>query len=157
MAHASCADSRCYNNYAGDGMIESALSNGAPFGSSSKGFSDPSSQTSIVNHLMRDLGKEISWQEESLRTVFKPHIPVDRFREVYTDTVQAVLALGLIYGVETSTACLFQQLFMKYILRSMFKPFMQSNDFVQQRTEFDAKSKFVLRLTQEDEGDGTEM
>ena len=98
---------------------------------------------------MRDLNKEIHWQEETSRTLFKPHIPVDRFREVYTETVQAVLALGLIYGVETSTACLFQQLFTKYILRSMFKPFML--DFVQQRSaHFKNESQFVLRLTQDD-------
>ena len=101
---------------------------------------------------MRDLNKEIHWQEETSRTVFKPHIPVDRFREVYTETVQAVLALGLIYGVETSTACLFQQLFTKYILRSMFKPFLM--DFVQQRSSSGFcknDQQFVLRLTQEDD------
>ena len=100
---------------------------------------------------MRDLNKEIHWQQETSRTLFKPHIPVDRFREVYTETVQAVLALGLIYGVETSTACLFQQLFTKYILRSMFKPFML--DFVQQRSAphfIKNDSQFVLRLTQDD-------
>ena len=119
---------------------------------------DPTAQSSVVNSLMRDLNKEMSWYEETSRTVFKAHIPVDRFREVYTDTVQAVLALGLIYGVETSTACLFQQLFTKYILRSMFKPFMQINDFVQQRPEFikNESKPFVLRLTQEDD-EGTEM
>lgn len=78
---------------------------------------------------------------------------MERFREVYTETVQAVLALGLIYGVETSTACLFQQLFAKYILRSMFFPFMKIDDFVQQRPEFikNEGNSLIMRLTQEDE------
>ena len=106
---------------------------------------------------MRDLNKELRWQQETSRTVFKPHIPVDRFREVYTETVQAVLALGLIYGVETSTACLFQQLFAKYILRSMFKPFLM--DFVQQQRSaadfIQNDSGFVYRLTHEDD-DGSQ-
>ena len=38
--------------------------------------------------------------------------------------MQTILTLGMIYGVEPSTTCLFKQLFAKYLVKGFLKAFM---------------------------------
>ena len=46
--------------------------------------------------------------------------------------MQAMLTLGMIYGVDSSTSCLFQQLFAQYLMKALFRPFMVSRDSLKQ-------------------------
>ena len=63
--------------------------------------------TTMLNQLMKDLQKEAAWQLNTENTHLKPWLDEEKFLQTYTDAMQAVLTLALIYGVESGTACLF--------------------------------------------------
>ena len=75
--------------------------------------------TTMLNQLMKDLRKEASWQHDTENMHLKPWLDHAKFVQTYTDAMQAVLTLALIYGVEPGTACLFQQQFAKYLRKSI--------------------------------------
>jgi hypothetical protein len=80
--------------------------------------------TTMLNQVLKDLRKEATWQGETEEMHLKPWLNYEKFLDTYTDAMQAVLTLALIYGVEPGTACLFQQQFAKYLRKRILRPYM---------------------------------
>lgn len=60
-----------------------------------------------MRQLLKDLAKERLIQSEAEEVCLKPWLDHERFNFAYTDAMQAMLTLGMIYGVDPSTTCLF--------------------------------------------------